>query len=151
MSWRSTQLGSSLCDQDQIILKLINNRAVQYIGHDLEFAKHLLQVADSDYLVLIINNPLWVSELLQMCKQYIADPINTFYIGINRYVIKGNDTTIKFDNTTLHGSDLINFISLELQKQGYITTKSGYFDNDQGRYFNFVQPQTWLYGNKNSN
>jgi len=87
MSWRSTQLGSSLCDQDQIILKLINNRAVQYVGHDLEFAKHLLQVADSDYLVLIINNPLWVSELLQICKQYITDPIKTFYIGINRYVI----------------------------------------------------------------
>jgi hypothetical protein len=151
MNWRTTQLGSSLCNQDQLILNLFRDKKVQYIGSDLEFPKNLQQDSQSENLILIINSPLWVSELLDICKKYLIDSIDTFYIGINRYVIKGNDTCTEFYNSSQFGSDIINFVSRQLQQQGFIVTKSGSFDQDLGRYFNFVQPLTWVYGNKNSN
>lgn len=151
MSWRTIQLGTSLCDQDQLICKLFENSTVKYIGNDYNFAKNLLQSADSENLVLVINSPIWVSELIDLCKQHLTGSIETFYIGVNRYVIKGNDTDIEFKSTGQHGQDLVDFISQQLQEQDYTTTKSGHFDQDMGKYFNFVQPLTWLYGNKTAN
>jgi hypothetical protein len=151
MTWRITQLGSSLCDQDQLILNLFRNKKVQYVGADMEFAKNLHQDCNSKNLILIINRPMWVSSLLDICKKYVSDPIDTFYIGINRYVIKGNDTVTEFVNSSQFGNDIITLVSWQLQQQGYIVSKSGSFDQDLGRYFNFVQPLTWIYGNKNSN
>ena len=151
MKWRTTQLGSSLCDQDLLILDLFHDKKVQYIGPDLEFAKNLDLDSVSNNLILIINSPLWVSDLLGICKKYLTDSIDTFYIGINRYVIMGNDTCTEFYNSSQFGTDIINLVSWQLQQQGYVVAKSGSFDQDLGRYFNFVQPLTWVYGNKNSN
>jgi hypothetical protein len=151
MSWRNIQLGESQCDQDQLILKLFENCTVRCVGVDLEFAKKFSQSVDSKNLILVINKPVWLSELISTCNNYVNNPVETFYIGINRYVIKGNDTDITVANTNNKGFDLINFVGQQLQKQGYTTVQSGHFDHDRGRYFNFVQPLTWLYGTKTSN
>jgi len=151
MSWRQTQLGQSLSDQDQLILKLFENKTVKYVGHDLDFAKHLNQDNDAENLILIINHSIWCSELISLCKTHLTNSIKTFYIGINRYCIKGNDTTIDFVVSDHLGKDLINFVSNQLLAHSYSITKSGHFDQDLGRYFNFVQPLTWLYGYKTTN
>jgi hypothetical protein len=151
MSWRRTQLDQSLCDQDRLILQLFENRSVKYIGQDAEFAEHLTVDNDSSNLVLIINHPVWCSELIALCKTYMSDPIQTFYIGINRYCIKGNDTTVDINLSDSKGQDIIDFISNQAQASGYVITQSGHYDQDLGRYFNFVQPLTWVYGNKTTN
>ena len=36
-------------------------------------------------------------------------------------------------------------------KQNYTIKKQEYFDNDKGRYMNFVQPITWAYGTQTDN
>ena len=148
MSWRQAQLGQSLCDQDRLILQLFDRTPVKYIGHDQEFAAHLAQHAQAENLILIINQPVWCSELIALCKTQLIDCIETFYIGINRYYIKGNDTNINFKISEHKGKDIIDFVSKQLQVHGYVTTKSGSFDHDRGRLYNFVQPLTWLYGHK---
>jgi len=151
MSWRSVQLGATNCDQDNIILKLFDGQPVKYVGNDLEFSNCLNLDDHAENLVLIINQSTWCSELISLCKTQLTDPIKTFYIGINRYCIKGNDTVIDIAITKDKGLDLINFVDSQIRLSGYSTKQSGYFDQDLGRYFNFVQPLTWLYGNKTTN
>jgi len=148
MTQRQIQLGSSLCDQDHLILQLFHNQAIRYVGSDLEFAKMLIQDHTSQNLILIINRPIWCSEIISLCKQELTSATKNFYVGINRYHIKGNDTSVEFDITQKKGQDIIDFINLHIQKLGYLTAQSGHFDFDLGRYFNFVQPLTWLYGYK---
>jgi hypothetical protein len=148
MSWRSTQLGSDLCDQDRLILNLFGDRPVRYIGTDTEFAANLNCDQSSTALILILNQPLWLSQVVEQCQQHLADPVDTFYIGINRYCVKGNNTTSTFDDTGSPGRDLINMLESVIRELGYTKTDSGYFDQDLGRYFNFVQPLTWIYGTK---
>ena len=149
MSWRRTQLDQSLCDQDRLILQLFENRSVKYIGQDAEFAEHLTVDNDSPNLILIINQPVWCSELVSLCKTHLTAPIQTFYIGINRYCIKGNDTKVNINLSDSKGKDLIDFVSG--QASGYVITQSGHHDLDLGRHFNFVQPLTWVYGHKTTN
>ena len=151
MSWRSTQLGSDLCDQDQLILNLFDDRPVRYIGTDTEFAANLNCDQSSTALILILNQPLWLSQVVEQCRQHLTDPVDTFYIGINRYCVKGNNTTSTFADTGSPGRDLINMLESVIQELGYTKIDSGYFDQDLGRYFNFVQPLTWIYGTKNTN
>ena len=151
MSWRQTQLNQSLCDQDQLILQLFEHSPVNYVGRDPEFAKLLVRDNHAENLVLIVNQPVWCSELISLCKTHLTSSIKNFYIGINRYYIKGNDTNIDFEITKHKGKDIIDFVAGQLHTHGYSTTKSGYFDLDLGRYFNFVQPLTWLYGHKTTN
>lgn len=151
MSWRTTQLGNQLCDQDQLILSLFDNKDVNYAGIDFEFQKKLNHNPDSENLVLILNTPTWVSGIIAACQKHLTSGIKTFYIGINRYQVLGNDT-VKVINTTEHcGPDLINLISNTANEQGFAVTKSGHFDHDLGRYFNFVQPLTWVYGHNITN
>lgn len=151
MSWRSTQLEDQLCDQDQLIVNLFKNKTVKYVGSDLEFQKSLTVDPLSKNLVLILNSPMWVSELINSCQAHLSSDVEEFYIGINRYQILGNDTNLVFENTTAHGSRILNLISTVASCQGFKITKSGHFDQDLGRYFNFVQPLTWLYGYKITN
>jgi len=151
MTWRHTQLGQSLCDQDQLILQLFEHHTVKYVGQDWEFAKCLNQDIQSDNLILILNQPIWCSELISLCKTHLSESIKTFYIGINRYCIKGNDTTKDFEISQHQGQDIVDFVGDQLHEHGYSVTKSGSFDQDLGRYFNFVQPLTWLYGYKTKN
>lgn len=151
MSWRSVQLGNALCDQDRLILSLFQNKTVNYIGHDSEFKSLLDHDMNSDNLVLILNKPVWVSGIVSVCKQNLTSTIKTFYIGINRYWVQGNDTDRTFENTGNRGSDLLHLVTNIANSQGFSVTKSGQFDNDLGRYFNFVQPLTWAYGHKSTN
>jgi hypothetical protein len=134
-----------------LILQLFEDNPVKYIGQDLEFAKYLNQNNQAENLVLIINQPLWCSELIAMCKTQLTSSIKTFYIGINRYLVKGNDTTINYKISDHKGTDIIDLVNDQLQACGYLTAKSGHHDHDLGRYFNFVQPLTWLYGHKTTN
>jgi hypothetical protein len=151
MSWRSVQLGSELCDQDQLIIRLFNNQPVKYAGNDQEFAANLTCDATASNLILILNQPLWLSEVVDRCQQLLVAPIDTFYIGLNRYCVKGNDTSRNFISTGARGADLVDCLESVINKQGYEKKESGYFDDDLGRYFNFVQPLTWIYGTQKAN
>jgi hypothetical protein len=92
MSWRSTQLGEQFCDQDKLILSLFPDTAVNYVGNDAEFQQRLSYNVDSKNLILILNTPIWVSGIIASCKQHLTKQVETFYIGINRYYVQGNDT-----------------------------------------------------------
>jgi hypothetical protein len=149
MSWRSTQLDNQLCDQDIIILDLFRNKTVRYVGTDYEFANHLSIENNSSNLILMLSRPLWVSEICTQIKNLLVSPVNTFYIGINRYTILGNDTDLKITHDKTHSEDIINFIEKIVVDLNYTVVKSGSHNNDRGRYFNFVQPLTWIYGVSN--
>jgi len=146
MSWRTTQLGNRLCDQDQLILDLFKDQSVKYVGYDSEFAQHLNVNNNSNNLILILNQPVWVSELYKILHQNLLTPVDKFYIGVNRYTILGNDTNIVIENTNQHGTNIIQIINKIITKLNYTIVNQGTHDNDLGRYFNFVQPLTWIYG-----
>jgi hypothetical protein len=148
MSWRSIQLGDQLCDQDQLILQLFANQTVNYVGTDIQFRQNLTHQETADNLVLIVNRPVWVSDIIDDCRKHLTKHVNTFYIGINRYQLLGNNTSRKIKNTGNHGGDLIQFMKEVVSEQGFTVSKSGYYDHDRGQYFNFVQPLTWIYGYK---
>lgn len=148
MSWRSIQLGNRLCDQDQIIINLFQGRTVKYIGQDFEFSKNLNLDPVSKNIVAIFNRDGWLSDLLNFIESSIKNSTE-FYVGINRYIILGNDTNIIFTDGS--SDTLIDFISQYVDSLGFFISKSGSFDQDQGKYFNFVQPLTWIYGTNKSN
>jgi hypothetical protein len=148
MSWRYTQLGDQMCDQDQLILELFNGVNVNYVGPDFEFRSQLKHDPGSARLILILNRPMWTSEIISACRTHLTNNIELFYIGVNRYQVLGNDTNTFIKNTKNTGGDLIEYITNIIKKQGFVVSKTGQFDNDQGRYFNFVQPLTWIYGYK---
>lgn len=149
MTWRSLQLNGQPCSQDLVIYDLFADLSVRYVGNDTEFANTLQLDPGSSHLVMCINHPVWLSELLDQVSQELANTCHTFYIGINRYYIKGNDTNLQIDPDS-NGSILINLIKNLALHMGYSVTKHGMFDNDCGRHFNFVQPLTWVYGKHHS-
>ena len=152
MSWRSLQLKQKACSQDQVVLEVFKNKKVKYIGADVEFAAMLDLDAHSQHLVYVINQPLWLSEMIDKVKKLLVpNEFKTFYISVNRYQIIGNDTDITFDRGIDSGATIINLLTNIVQKQGYSVIKSDYFDNDQGRHMNFVQPVTWIYGTSTNN
>lgn len=151
MTWRNVQLGQTLCDQDQLIVNLFKEQTVNYVGTDYEFKKHLNCDLNSSNLVLILNSKLWCSEIRQICKDNLSLQIKKFYIGINRYQIIGNDINYCFSQSSSPGNDIINMIKIFVEPLGFTITSSGTHDFDRGRYFNFVQPLTWLYGTKITN
>jgi hypothetical protein len=137
-----------MCNQDQLILDLFGGADVNYIGPDFEFKNQLQHNSGSARLILILNSPVWASDILSACQTHLTKNIELFYIGINRYQVLGNDTSTPIKNTKNISSDLLNYITDIIKKQGFAVSKTGQFDNDQGRYFNFVQPLTWVYGYK---
>ena len=148
MSWRSIQLNQQLCDQDRLILDLFQDSTVKYVGDDNEFKLLLNNDRTSSNLVLIINYNVWCSDIIKLCQIHLTESIDNFYIVINRYRILGNDTTEQFLTGAGYSRDIINMISTVVERLGYSITKHGFYDHDQGRHFNFVQPLTWVYGNK---
>jgi hypothetical protein len=141
MSWRTVQLGDSNCDQDQIILDLYKDNAVNYIGNDPEFASKLTLDINSEHAVAVFNQPGLLSDFINFTQQLAK--YKTFYLGINRYFILGNDTTLTYD--TVNKTDSENLFFTVQQVLNCNIVQSGTYDNDQGRYFNFVQPLTWIY------
>lgn len=148
MSWRFIQLGNGLCDQDLIIMKLFENQPVKYIGNDHEFKQKLQTSADAENLVLILNTPMWISEIIKTCQRELVDPIKTCYIGVNRYHVLGNDTAKVFDIADDRSVDILNFITGITTNLGFAIIQSGYYTEDLGQRFNFVQPLTWIYAHK---
>ena len=144
MSWRTTQLGNTLCDQDRLIIDLFKKNSVRYIGKDPEFTQHLRCNKSSDNLILTINYPCWVSDILKICQQQLTKEINCVYLSINRYYVLGNDTN-------LIDTDLVDLLVQIVEKCGYKIIKKSTVERDLGRYFNFVQPLTWIYGTKITN
>ena len=143
MTWRSTQLDGKLCDQDRIILNLFGHDSVKYVGNDYEFASLLNISNESKQLILIVNHPVWASELYNALSSHLCHPIDKFYVGINRYCVLGNDTNVS-------AGTLLELVEKFVNILNYRVTQSGKFDNDQGQYFNFVQPLTWIYGSNAS-
>lgn len=148
MNLRTIQLANKLCDQDRIIIEMFGDRPVKYIGRDNEFSKNLNTDINSKSVIAVFNQQGWLSDLLGFIELSIKN-CEEFYIGINRYQILGNNTIYKFD--TGSSESLLKCIEELLTKLGYVITKSGSMDNDQGKYFNFIQPLTWIYGTNKSN
>lgn len=145
MTWRSLQLNGQPCSQDLVIYDLFQNLKVRYAGNDVEFADTLNLDSTSKHLILCVNHPVWLSELWNLIFHELSNNCETFYIGINRYQIKGNDTNFKFDADS-NGSLIIAMIKYMSNMLGYTVIKQGSFDNDRGKHLNFVQPLTWVYG-----
>ena len=148
MSWRYVQLKNQNCDQDNIILDLFKGQSVQYIGSDPEFVKKLTLDNNSSNLIAIFNNKeKWLSELIGFVEEQLdKTQYQTFYFGINRYLISGNDTNLSFDQTKSSGEQIIALVTNIFKHFNCYVIQSGKFDDDAGRYFNFVQPLTWIYG-----
>lgn len=152
MSWRSLQLKQNACAQDQVVFSLFKDKSVKYIGTDLEFAERLTIDPDSENLMLILNKPLWLSEFIDTVRKHlIPGKYKTFYIGVNRYYIIGNDTDLKFSNALPSGLQILELINKISTEKGYSVKEQQYFDDDKGRYMNFVQPVTWAYGTQTDN
>jgi hypothetical protein len=89
---------------------------------------------------------MWLSEIKQRCENFLSRPTNRVYIGINRYQIKGNDTSYWSSAVDVaYGLQILDWVSYCLKDLGFTPQQQGYFDCDRGRYFNFVQPLTWIY------
>jgi len=144
MSWRSVQLGNSLCNQDQLILDLFQKESVNCVGTGPEFTQYLNYDPQSKNLVLIINYAHWVSDILKICQENLTDNIECVYFSVNRYYLLGNDTDIIADN-------VVELLSQIVSKYGFKVIKKSNVEKDLGRYFNFIQPLTWVYGNKITN
>jgi hypothetical protein len=56
----------------------------------------------------------------------------------------GNDTKLLVD-------DLVGLLAYAVEQQGFEVVKKSQIERDLGRYFNFVQPLTWIYGKKTTN
>ena len=110
MSWRTVQLNQNLCDQDKIILDLFNGTTVKYVGHDDEFKKLLSIDTSATNLVLILNSPMWCSDIVSTVQTHLTDHYDRFYIGANRYTILGNDTQRIINSTGNIGTDYLQFI-----------------------------------------
>jgi hypothetical protein len=151
MSWRSVQIKQKACSQDLIIFDLFKNKKVKYVGKDQEFASRLALDDNATNLILIVNSGYWISDLINTIELHLENKYESFYIGINRYTINGNDTNLVFDPAIDSGQLLINLVTKIAKKKNYQIIKSGYFDQDLGRYMNFVQPVTWVYGTPTNN
>lgn len=145
MSWRSIQIKQGSCTQDQIILDIFKNEPVKYQGKDLEFAEKLNVDPESKNLIVIINDIIWVSELIDNVSKLFDRQYNKIYIGVNRYLIAGNDTDIEFNREIKSGQLITDLISRIATYRGYQINKVGFFDEDFGRFMNFVQPLTYVY------
>lgn len=145
MNWRAIQLGDQLCEQDQIILDLVAGRPVRIHGNHYGFDR-LVEVDDqSDFCLIFINQPLWLSEVSDLCIRYLQQSTQNLYIGINRYQIKGNDTDYQSAADLSPGQALLEWLGTLLTNSGFTIKAQDCLEKDLGRHFNFVQPVTWIY------
>ena len=151
MSWRGTQLGDQCCDQDNLILNLFKGKTVNYVGDDIVFRQRLSYNPASTNLVIVLNNSIWISGIIAVFQQYLRKNIETFYLGVNRYQVLGNDTNRDIKCTNNYSNDLIQLITDITQEHEFEILQSGHHNQDLGRYFNFVQPLTWVYGQNITN
>jgi hypothetical protein len=146
MTWRDVQLGSNLCDQDRLILDLVQERSVRIHGDNTGFDRFCNIDPQSDFGLIFFNRSLWLSEIRQQLRDFSAKNIKCLYVGINRYQIKGNDTSYSSKNQNdTPGVELLCWLEHCLAEIGFSVKKKGFFDEDRGRFYNFVQPLTWLY------
>jgi hypothetical protein len=152
MSWRAVQLGSTTCDQDRKLLQLINNRSVRIYGDHQGFDQFCSLDPHSDFCVIFLNTPAWLSEIRDSLYKYLELPTNCVYVGVNRYQIKGNDIgNFPINHSDNHSQQILTWTQQTLHKLGFQTLQQGYMDKDLGRYFNFVQPLTWIYAERATN
>lgn len=144
-SWRSIQLKDKNCDQDNIILDIVNQRPVKYVGFDKEFEARLNVDDNSACLVLVINYPVWFSDIVKLCRQHISSTVTEVYIGINRYYLLGNDTSYVINSSQEYGRDILNAVKKWAIPENFKIVNQGTHDADRGAMFNFVQPLTWMY------
>jgi hypothetical protein len=146
MNWRQVQLENDLCDQDQKILEIVNGRKVRLHGNHQGFDQFVDIDHQSDFAIILFTNPIWLSQIKQQLDEWVNEQINFVYIGVNRYCLLGNDTFVKYyDGKIKRGQQIINALDGFLTTKNFIMKNHGMFDDDQGRYFNFVQPLTWIY------
>lgn len=152
MNWRLIQLGSTTCDQDRKLLELIDNRSVRIHGNHQGFDQFCNLEPQSDFCVIFLNSPAWLSEMRNRLQEYLQLPTTCVYVGINRYLIKGNDTEYRMTNhNDGHGQQILTWAQQQLTKLGFVCLQQGHMDKDLGRFFNFVQPLTWIYAEHATN
>ncbi len=149
MNWREVQLGTTLCDQDIFIKQLIGNNKVRLHGEDAGFQQFCSIDPTSQFCLIFFQNMRWLSEIKRECADFLSHPTSRVYVGINRYTIKGNDTFYSLHDSALtNGAQILTWTSDYLKTLGFTTTQQGCFEFDCGKYFNFVQPLTWIYAEK---
>jgi hypothetical protein len=60
--------------------------------------------------------------------------------------VLGNDTNLQITHSRTPSDALIIFVKQVVTDLNYTVVNSGAYNNDRGRYFNFIQPLTWVYG-----
>lgn len=152
MSWRTIQLGDTTCDQDRKLLDFINQRPVRIHGNHAGFDQFCSVDPHSDFCVIFLNTPAWLSEIRDDLCQYLAAPTKHLYVGINRYQIIGNDVgPCPINHGSNHSQQILTWIDHLLTTLGFETLQQGHIDRDLGRFFNFVQPLTWIYAERATN
>ena len=152
MSWRAVQLGSKTCDQDRKILDLINQRSIRIHGDHQGFDQFCNIDPQSDFCVIFLNTPVWLSEMRDSLYQYLEPPTTHVYVGINRYQIKGNDIGYcPINHSDNYSHQILTWASQVLATLGFESLQQGCMDRDLGRFFNFVQPLTWIYAERATN
>lgn len=147
MNWRDIQLQGELCDQDYKILELTRSHAVRIHGDSKGFDRYCQLNNQSAFCLIFFNEPIWLSEIKDKCREYLTDTVQQCYIGINRYQILGNDLKDYQAQTSPDslGNAMLDFVVSCTTPLSFIEKGRGTFDLDHGRYFNFVQPLTWTY------
>jgi hypothetical protein len=149
MNWRTVQLGTDTCDQDREILNLVGQRSVRIYGEHLGFDQFCRTDQHSNFCLIFFNRPLWLSEIQQRCIDSVTIPTKYLYVGLNRYQIKGNDIKYSLNYPGLScGQAVLRWLENCVIDLGFTVVKKNCYENDQGRYFNFVQPLTWIYAEK---
>lgn len=152
MNWRTVQLGSATCDQDRKLLQLIDRRSVRIHGNHQGFDQFCNVNPQSDFCLIFFNTPAWLSEIRDRLHKYLEPPTTCVYIGINRYQIKGNDIgPCTVNSTDNHSQQILSWTQQILSTLGFKCLQQGYMEQDVGRYFNFVQPLTWIYAEHATN
>lgn len=149
MNWREVQLGNNFCDQDILITQLIGNNKVRLHGEDVGFHQFCQIDPDSEFCLIFLQKARWLSEIKKECAEFLSRPTSQLYIGINRYTVKGNDTLYCLpDSDSTNGTQILIWMSDYLKLLGFTIVQQGCFEVDRGKYFNFVQPLTWIYAEK---
>lgn len=152
MNWRATQLGTETCDQDRVLLRLIGNNTVRLHGNHQGFDQFCNLDPDSDFAVIFLNRPAWLSEMREELCAYLKKPTSYVYVGINRYQIKGNDIgNLNINLLDNNSEQILAWVNKFLTDLGFSYKHKGHMEKDRGRFFNAVQPLTWIYAEQSAN
>jgi hypothetical protein len=162
MSWRTQQLQGlgGVVPQDEQLIQFIKQNNIKCMmldgDDDVEYFQSKLPdcvVGDisNDGILVIFANQLFnkLEEILSTLEEKIQK-INPdwVYVAINKYLVI---TDRHWDNLTdNYDQDLIDIVSDNMHRLGFVKIKQSYLIYDNGRHFNFAHPTTNVFYKKQS-